>query len=236
MKLRSIVTAGLLGTSLLTVTGCWLEDEVKDKIEEALKTNVIHLANGRTSQVEFTIDDDSELVGSETSKMVVVTGHDTYTVNNTAVDHEATFAKDKAHLYALCVDDNVLTDTSTTGARQIEVMNLSGTPIDAGSGKTVTVTLYNSTDELIASASLEGQILAACSRETLPFPDFALSAVKTVEVNDVNYTVPPYDEDIAAKLDQLNDVDFDIVVFDPTPGSEKGTIVPLATAVELAID
>lgn len=36
MKLRSIVTAGLLGTSLLTVTGCWLEDEVKDKIEETL--------------------------------------------------------------------------------------------------------------------------------------------------------------------------------------------------------
>lgn len=195
---------------------------------------MVHLTNARAYSVEFTIDGDSNVVGPESNEMVVVTGHNTYTVNNTAVDHEATFPKDSAHLYALCVDDNVITDSATTGARQIEVMNLSSTPIDAGSGKTVTVTLYNSADESIASASLTGQTLAACSRETLPFPDFALSAVKTVEVNDVNYTVPPYDAEIAAKLDQLNDVDFDIVVYNPN--MEKGTIVPLATATQLALE
>ncbi len=230
MKLRSIVTAGLLGAGLLMMSGCdWFED----KAEDALKPNVIHLANGQTSQVEFTIEDDSHLVDGYSSKMVPVTGHNTYTVNNTQMNYPVDFPKDSAHLYALCENDGVLTDSATTGARQIEVMNLSNTVIDAGSGQTVTVTLYDASGTNIASASLAGQTLATCSRETLPFPDFALSAVKTVEVNDVNYTVPPYDTDIAAKLDQLNDVDFDIVVFDTTPGSEKGTIVPLATTSDL---
>ncbi len=234
MKLRSIVTAGLLGAGLLTMSGCdWFEDKAEKIVEDALKANVIHLANGQTSLVEFTIEGDSHFVDGLSSEMVPVTGHDTYTVNNTVMDYPVDFPKDSAHLYALCAADNVITDSATTGLRQIEVINLSNTVIDAGSGETVTVTLYNSTDEAIASASLTGQILAACSRAELSFPAFTLSEVKTVEVNDVNYTVPPYDDDIAAKLDQINDVDFDIVVFDTTSGSEKGTIVPLATTSDL---
>ncbi|WP_345976491.1 hypothetical protein [Sulfurimonas sp. HSL3-7] len=236
MKLRSIVTAGLLGAGLLTMSGCdWFEDKAEEIVEDALKPNVIHLANGQTSLVEFTIEGDSHFVDGFSSDMVPVTGHDTYTVNNTVVDHPVDFPKNSAHLYALCATDNVITDSATTGSRQIEVINLSNTVIDAGSGKTVTVTLYNSSDAAIASASLAGQTLAVCSRAELSFPSFTLSDVKTVEVNDVNYTVPPYDADIATKLDQINDVDFDIVVFDTTPGSEKGTIVPLATTSDLEI-
>lgn len=101
---------------------------------------------------------------------------------------------------------------------------------------------------VLATASLSGQTLGGCSREVLPISDFTLSAVKTVAVNDINYTVPAYSDEVAAKLDELNDVDFDIVVFQydsaiptapakvvaPSPTIEA-TIVPLATATELAI-
>lgn len=232
MKLRSVALAGLLGTGILMTSGCGTEDIV-DAFNTALKTNVIHLANARDIQVDFTIDGNSNLVNAQSSQMAVVTGNDNYVVTNTTFDSVATFPKDSAHLYALCSADSVITDSATTGAREIEVINLSATAIDAGIGQTVTVTLYDDANNTLATASLAGQTLAGCSREVLPISNFALSAVKTVEVNDVNYTIPAYSADVEAKLTELNDVDFDIVVFDAA--AQKGTIVPLATATELAI-
>lgn len=230
MKLRSIALAGLLGAGLVMTSGCGTDDVV-DAVNDLLKINVIHLANGTSAPVDFAVTSiPDETVGSMASTMVVVEGNDNYTVTAQGASSES-FAKDSAHLYALCSSGSVITDSATGGDRQIEVINLSGNIIDAGSGQTLAVTLYDASDAVLASASLAGQTLAACSREALSFPAFSLSAVKTVGVNDVNYTVPAYDSDVAAKIDQLNNVDFDLVVFDPN--AQKGTIVPLATAAEL---
>ncbi len=246
MRLRSIVLAGLLGTGALMSSGCGTED-VTSLISSALNTNVINLANARTAQVDFTINGESNLVNSQTNKMAVVTGSDNYVVNNIVVDSPVPFAADSAYLYGLCVSDNVITDSATGGARQIEVINLSDAVLDAGADQNITVTLYGDAG-VLATASLSGQILGGCNREVLPISNFTLSAVKTVEVNDINYTVPAYSDEVAAKLDELNDVDFDIVIlqYDSATAASvpakiivqptiKATIVPLATATELAI-
>lgn len=116
MRLRSIILAGLLGTGALMTGGCGTND-VTTLISSALNTNVINLANARTTQVDFTIDGESNLVDGLTSKMAVVSGSDNYVVNNTAVDSSSTFAADSAYLHGLCVSDNVITDSATGGAR-----------------------------------------------------------------------------------------------------------------------
>ena len=234
MKLRSIALAGLLGAGLMMSAGC-TEDDVVDAINDALKTNVIYVANATAGDVTYTIEGElnsnSQIVGANESKMFFTQGQDTYTVANSVNNEPRDFAKDSAHLYAQCNSEAIITDTATGGARQIEVVNLSSTPIDAGSGQQVGITLYNAAGTVLASATLSGQTLAACAKEALPAMTFNLSDVKTIEVQDINYTVPAYDQDVTDVLNSLNDVDFDIVVFDVA--TQKGTVVPLATAAQL---
>ena len=205
MKLRSIALAGLLGSGLLMTSGCGTDDII-DAINDALKVNVIHVANAN-SGVNFTVDGVDEVVSQDSNKMFVVEGKDTYTVSNGVNNSPADFAKDSAHLYALCENGSVLTDTATGGVREIEVLNLSNTVIDAGTGQTLAVTVFNGT-EVLATMNLSGQTLAACSREALPTASFNLSDVTRVEVNGVGYDVPPYDSDVEAVLTDLNEVDF----------------------------
>ena len=228
MKLRSIALAGLLGSGLLMTTGCGTDDIV-DLVNDLVKANVIHVANAN-SGVNFTVDGVDEVVSQDSSQMFVVNGKDSYTVSNGVNNSPADFPKDSAHLYALCENGGVITDTATGDVRQIDVINLSGTAIDAGAGETLEVSVFNGAN-LLATMQLSGQTLDACTKEALPTTSFNLSDVTRVEVNGVGYDVPAYDSDVTAVLDELNDVDFDIVVFDAA--TEKGTIVPLATAAEL---
>ena len=233
MKLRSIALAGLLGSVLLMTSGC-SKDDVTDAVNNALKTNVIHVANGTgnvlTYSIEGELDSNSQDVNSHESKMFFTEGQDVYTVSNSLNNTPKDFAKDKAHLYAQCaVSGDVLTDTATPSPRQIEIINLSDAEIT--SGGSVTVTLYDKNDVDIKHDTLNNT-LAVCARATLDLDGVALKNVKTVEINDVNYTVPDYDQNVIDALDSLNDVDFDIVVFDAA--TNKGTIVPLATAAELS--
>lgn len=230
MKLRSIALAGLLGGALLMTSGC-SSDDVLDAVNDVLKVNVIHVANANDG-VNFTVDGTDEVVSKDSSKMFIVEGKDSYTVSNGVNNSPEDFAKDSAHLYALCNNGSVLTDTATGGVREIEVLNLSAAPINAGVDQNITVKVYNGVVEL-ATMNLGGQTMSACSRAIVPAATFDLSDVTRVEVNGVVYDVPAYDSDVTAVLDSLNDVDFDIVIFDTSVGAEKGAIVPLATAVEL---
>ncbi len=237
MKLRSIALAGLLGSALLMTSGC-SKDDVIDAINNALKTNVIYIANANVVDgftVEGSLDSvEAKTVAKNSSKIFVVEGQDSYTVNNDAKHAPKEFVKDSAHLYALCANDSVLTDTATTEARQIEILNLSNDPISAGDGDFL-VTLYDGDDEVLAEMALEEHTLAACAKELLlePTQPFNLSDVKRVDVSGVSYNVPPYDTKVGDALDKLNGVDFDIIIFDPTSGAVEATIIPLATAVEL---
>lgn len=245
MKLRSIVTAGLLATGLLTMSGCdWFEDKVDEAIEASLP-NVIHLANGHTGYVQFTINDDLHDVEGFTSEMAMPIWDGTFTVNNGYSGQTEEFkAGSSAHLYALCQEYNidtgntVLTDSATPGARDIEILNLSAHTIDAADydpeAEYIVVKLFNVNNVELSMASSKSTTLAGCSKETLTFdPAFNLSDVAMVQVNDRNHTIPPYDDDIKPKLDSLNSVDFDIVIFNPLEGDENGTIIPLATASDL---
>ena len=236
MKLRTIALAGLLGTGLLMTSGC-NEDDITDAIADALKVNVINVANGATKEVEFNIegelDSNKQLVSAQKSKMFLVDGQDSYKVNNTAVDAEHSFAKDSAHLYALCANDKgVMVDSATGGDRQIDVFNLSTNTIGSSTDP-LTVTLYDSSKKVLAIATPTGS-LGDCNKASLKFDKaFTLASIKTVGINDTNITVPDYDKDVQEKIDSLNDVDFDIVIFDGAKNNAKGTIVPLATAKQI---
>jgi len=225
MKLRSIALAGLLGGALLMMSGC-SKDDVIDAVNDALKANVIHVANAN-SGTAFYVDGEDKQVSEDSSRMFIVKGKNSYTVSDGVNNIEKNFPKDSAHLYALCENDTVLTDTATDGGREIEILNLSGATLSGGN---VTVTLYNDSGTAIATKALN-KALDACQREVLDLTGFDLKDVETVEINDVNYTIPNYNSDVTAVLDSLNDVDFDIIVFDEATPS--GTIVPLATAAEL---
>ena len=237
MKLRTIALAGLLGTGLMMTSGC---GSVEDAIADALRINVVHVANGATNQVEFDIegelDSNSQLVDAQKSKMFIVSGQDTYTVNNKAVDAPRNFAKDSAHLYALCADDRgVMTDSATGGTREIEVFNLSTQTIGT-SAAPLNITLYGAQNNVLATATAASSV-GNCNKESVTFNNpFDLVDVKKVGLNDINITVPEYDADVQSKIDSLNDVDFDIVIFDANISNPKGTIVPLATAKELGKD
>ncbi len=230
MKLRSIVLAGLLGSTLLMMSGCGSDD-----IKDFLKVNVIHVANANSTPgftIEGNLKGEDQDVAQNKSKMFIVEGEDSYTVNNDAKDAPKDFKKDSAHLYALCENGTVITDSATGGEREIEILNLSSTPINALDGQTMAVKVYNGTN-LLATMNLTGQTLDACTKELLPATTFNLSDVTKIDVNGVSYDVPAYDSDVADALDDLNDVDFDIVIFNA--GAKKGTIIPLATPKEIKL-
>ena len=225
MKLRSIALVGLLGAGLLMTSGCG-EDDVIDAVNDALKANVIHVANANSS-VDFTVDGVAEVVDQNSSQMFVVEGKDSYDVSYGVNTSQVSFPKDSAHLYALCASGLVIIDSATGSPRQIDIINLSGTDITNGGSVTVILKRSGLTDVTATVTQSD-----ACSKQALTFSDsFALSEITGVEVNGLAYVIPPYDQDVEDVLTDLNSVDFDIVVFDPLAG--KGTIVPLATAVEL---
>jgi len=230
MKLRSIILAGLLGGTLLMTSGCG-SDDVKDAIADALKTSVIHVANAHPTETNFIVegalDGENKIVAKNSSEIFSANGENSYTVSNGDNDSPVDFEKDSAHLYALCANGTVITD-SAKGKREIEILNLSGIPL---SGNDVTVTLYNESGANIATKTL-GKELGACKNEVLTFDSsFNLKDIETVEINDANYTIPGYGSDVTKVLDSLDGVDFDIVVFDES--ANKGTIIPLATATDL---
>ena len=235
MKLRSIVLAGLLGTSLLTMSGC-NTDDVIDAINDALGTNVVTIANGKivteSFDVEGYIGNDSD-VDSMKSQMFVLNGSDDYDVQVRGDDStKVNFPKDGAYLYAVCNNGGILTDSATGGARNIEVVNLSNTAIGTN-GTNVNVTFYDASGATLASSTIIGEV-NACAKGTLPtITNLRLADIKEVEVNGVRYDVPEYNSDIEAKLDELNDVDLDLIVFDANEDDPKGTIVPLATAAQI---
>ena len=235
MKLRSIVLAGLLGTSLLTMSGC-NTDDVIDAINDALGTNVVTIANGKivteSFDVEGYIGNDSD-VDSMKSQMFVLNGSDDYDVQVRGDDStKVNFPKDGAYLYAVCNNGGILTDSATGGTRNIEVVNLSNTAIGTN-GTNVNVTFYDASGATLATSTIIGEV-NACAKGTLPtINNLRLADIKEVEVNGVRYDVPEYNSDIEAKLDELNDVDLDLIVFDPSDTDPKGTIVPLATAAQI---
>jgi len=236
MKLRSIVLAGLLGTSLLTMSGC-NTDDVIDAINDALGTNVVTIANGKivteSFQIEGELNNNNQDVDSMKTKMFVLNGSDDYDVQVTGDDStKVNFPKDGAYLYAVCNNGGILTDSATGGARNIEVVNLSDTAIGTN-GTNVNVTFYDASGAALASSTIIGEV-NACAKGTLPaINNLRLADIKEVEVNGVRYDVPEYNSDIEAKLDELNDVDLDLIVFDPSDTDPKGTIVPLATASQI---
>ena len=240
MKLRTIALAGLLGTGLLMSSGCG-GDSVKDAIESALKLNVVHVANGMTKEVQFTVkgnvDGESQVVKAQKNKMFVLSGKDSYQVTNTEINAPHNFGKDSAHLYALCANGTgVMVDTATAGDRKIEVFNLSEKNL-GDSTASVNIALYGASDNLLSHASPTAGYVGSCNKAGLSFTpsDFKLVDVKKVQFSingsDFNVTVPNYDKDVQAKLAKLNSVDFNIVVYDLD--QEKATIVPLATPKQL---
>jgi len=237
MKLRSIVLAGLIGTSLLTMSGC-NTDDVIDAINEALETSVVHVANGKNVNTSFKLEgevnNNVQDVNTMSSKMFALIGESSYNVEVLGQETATrrTFSSDSAYLYALCSNGGILTDSATGGARDIEVVNLSDTAIGTDGGG-VAVTFYNAAGAPLGNAVINGTV-QACQKATLPtVPNLRLADVKFVEVNGARYEVPAYDSDIEAKLDQLNDVDLDLIVFDPDQNNPKGTVVPLATPGEI---
>ena len=236
MKLRSIVLAGLIGTSLLTMSGC-NTDDVIDAINDALETSVVHVANGKNVNMSFDLEgevnNNVQDVNAMSSKMFALLGESSYNVKVLGEEiTRRTFSSDSAYLYALCSNGGILTDSATGGARDIEVVNLSDTAIGTN-GTGVAVTFYNAAGAPLGNAVINGTV-QACQKATLPtVPNLRLADVKFVEVNGARYEVPAYDSDIEAKLDQLNDVDLDLIVFDPDQNNPKGTVVPLATPSEI---
>lgn len=245
MKLRSIALASLLGAGLVMSTGC--SDAIKDAINDAVKTNVITIANANDNPA-FYIDNELKEVGQNSSRMFVVADNDTYAVRSDATSFEASFPKDGSYLYAQCKmitggENGVMLDAGT-GTRNIQVFNLSAEAI--GNAETpVNITLYGA-DGIegipLATARItdpnndnaEMTKLDSCYKADVTFEnDFKLVDVKVVKVGDTIINVPAYDQDIADAIDALDHLDFDVVIFNAMEGEEQGTIVPLATATDL---
>ena len=190
--------------------------------------------NGHTviSPVEFTIEGEEnstlQPVGELTSNMFYTQGEDQYTVTDEVSTGSEEFAKENAHLYALCSNKNVLRDSAIEGLRHINIINVSDTNITNGGIVEVTLKLDGHSDE---DAVLTSDLNACSKNELLFAQEFALSDIRSFEVNGASYTLPEYDEDVLNAIDALDAVDFDIVIFDPI--AQIGAIVPLATADEL---
>ena len=239
MKLRSIALAGLLSAGLFMSSGCSIED-VTDAINDALKSNIIHVANGQSNTVTFEVEGDlnsnTQDVNGLTNKMFFTNGQDSYSVSNTVsadygvTNSTKTFPKDGAYLYGLCANGNVITDSATSGQRQIEVVNLSNTAV--GTNGNVEVVFYGENNEELDRRTINGEV-AACSKATLPASSVVLKDLRAVSVNGTLFTIPNYDADIDSELDKLNNVDLDLVVYDVN--DQKGTIIPLATAKQLSL-
>ena len=92
---------------------------------------------------------------------------------------------------------------------------------------------YGTNNRELDRKTIRGGV-GVCAKETLPSTSINLIDVKSVSVDGLRYDIPTYNSDIQNKLNDLNNVDFDLVVFE-AGSNPKGTVVPLATPTELSI-
>jgi len=146
MKLRSIVLAGLIGTSLLTMSGCNVEDTINDLI----KPNAIYIVNGYGSEITAYANNESHSILNKKFRMFSTDSGDTdvyYKVGNNASSHKS-LAYGNAHLYVASSECNLqnglgfVTDVST-GQGVVEVVNATNTPLRASSTTTMIVHVKN---------------------------------------------------------------------------------------------
>jgi hypothetical protein len=142
MKLRSIVTAGLLGTGLLMMSGCdWLDDEVEDALPKVASVSVVNNVPGG-SPIDVTVDGDTQSVAYQGNFTYypTVTTSDKVRVSYAGGD-AITVSSSGIHVIGIntdCISSAYVKDT--LDINKIRVMNL--TTADLTSSEDINIT-YN---------------------------------------------------------------------------------------------
>jgi len=231
MKLRSIILAGLLGTSLLTMSGC-KKDDVKDAIDDLVKPNAVYVVNGYGSPITAHADSDFADLDVNKIKVFALTGDDTtevyYSVNN---NHSVTtsFNYGNAYLYVASSQCNLeeggfgkMIDHST-GTGIVKVVNATNIPLTADTTNTVTLHVTNDGSTVDKVLTLEsGTIVAGCAQvaSTINIADLGIRNGSDVSVTIGSTTSDSYH----VGFDIPTTVDVDIIYL----GGEDAVAVPLA--------
>ena len=135
MKLRSIVTAGLLGTGLLMMSGCdWFEDEVEDILN--INTSAVYAVNDLKSEIVVRVDSNTQTVNTHSTAKVFPTTSQDGSLNVSYDDGASTdlgsvsLNNSGIHVYA-ATNCNPTKDylVDTYDKNKVRVMNLTEAPI-----------------------------------------------------------------------------------------------------------
>ena len=226
MKLRSIVLAGLLGSTLLMMSGCG-SDDVKDLVNKLAKPNVVYVVNGYGEDIVAHADSDTKIIDPSKLHAFALTGDDTTSVSydfggSTSATTEFEYGNAHmlvaSHCGTLTNGLGQLTDFST-GTGQVEVFNVTGSSHDITTN-TITIIVDGTSTELTASSSE----IADCGRVVANQLIGDLNIVKgskvQVKIGDsLAYPVPAYE----VKVDVPSNVDISIVARTST----EAVFVPL---------
>ena len=220
MKLRSIILAGLIGTSLLTMSGC-NEDDVEKVINDILNTSYITIANAANTQdfeVQGTLSSDTSVVENGT-KFFAVTDHSDYTVSTSGGTVSDTFHKDGGYLFGLCSNGAHAVSDSSDGHR-IGVVNLDS---DHNiTNQKIEFSFSNGDANVSATVSV-----GACAKTIVPaFDNINTSVVNGLTVNGKSYSLMPLTPELEDAFEALEGrAEVDLVVFDVH--NNIGTAIPI---------
>jgi len=227
MKLRSIVLAGLIGTSLLTMSGC----NVDDVIDDLVQPNAVYAVNGYGVPITVYADNESGLVNYKATRVFSLTDSDYTDVYYKVGNNESTHASlpyGNAHLYVASSTCNLqngfgsVTDVST-GRGVVSVVNATTSRLTADATHRITVHVTKNgttTDHVLILQS--GTTVAGCGKSatTINIANLGIENGSYVSVTIGSTTSSSYHVD----FDIPTTVDVDIVYL----GGENAVAVPLA--------
>ena len=209
MKLRSIVTAGLLGTGLLMMSGCdWLDDEVEDILK--VNSSAVYAVNDLGSDIQVTVHGDTQTVTSEGIAQVFPTvsqdGSLKVSYDDGASTDLGTVSLNNSGIHVYAATNCDLTKdhlVDTYDGMKIRVMNLTEAPI----AKEDLVLVHNGTAVDLPKDAAECAVTTAFPGDTTGIWSVTVNGTK---YNDINLT---------------KNIGFEIVVYTIAPNNY--TIVPL---------
>ena len=142
MKLRSIVTAGLLGAGLLMMSGCdWLDDEIEDALPKIASINVVNASEAPS--IGVTVDGVTQTVDYQSTfkSFVTTTTNNTVNVSYTGGD-SIDVSSSGVHIVGIntnCSTGHFVKDTLDNN--KIRLMNLTTTSFDPSDAANISITL-----------------------------------------------------------------------------------------------
>jgi len=214
--MKSLFLVGLLALSgTFFMSGCSVEDSVKDIVENDAKPNIINVVNGTAGTITVAVTGKSSAYVTSQSlqaKTYNLTGSSKYTVSYNG-SHSKSFSYGSTYLYAAATCNNNGYVSDQIDKNRVHVVNLTGS--------TFTDNIYVK-DANGASYTITDNAAACGVTATNQFNNIVVGNGMQVKIGNGNWQMI---SGIPAELVSLaNSIRVDVVVY----SSSTGTLVPMA--------